>query len=338
MTPTAFIAIQWGVGSFLALALAAPGTLLTPAQQEKFRERQVLDPRTDEWVDQARPEAAGAPAEPVDQARAFLAQHKPRQARNLLTKWTKRNADHERYYEAMYLLGEAYFDLEDFYKAYQSYEVVAEATSGDLFQQTARREIDCARAFFAGKPRIVWRIFKLPAYDDGVEILNRVYERIPGTPLGEVALRLKADYYFKNGDMGPAQDEFANLAKEFPAGRYTQTAMLRSAEAADAAFPGVKFDDRPLAEAEERYHQVQAAYPEYAKRESVGERLEAIRQKRADKDLDIARYYEYTKHPGAAQYYYRLIISERPDTLAASEARQRLRAMGIELEREESQP
>jgi tetratricopeptide (TPR) repeat protein len=333
MIPTLAITMHWCT-SVLGLALLATAM---PAQQEKFRERQVLDPLTDEWVDQARPVPGTAPAEPVDQARALLAQHKPRPARDLLVKWTKRNTDHERYHEAMFLLGDAYFDAGDFYKAYQSYEVVAEATSGELFQQATRKEIDVARAFFAGRPRIVWRIFRLPAYDDGVEILTRVYERIPGTPLGEVALRLKADYFFNRGDMTVAQDEYANLVKEFPIGRYTRAAMLRSAESADASFPGVKYDDHPLAEAEERYRQVQTAHPDFARRENVDERLEAIRQKRADKDLEVARYYERTKHPGAAEFYYRLIIKERPDTLAASEARQRLRALGIEVEREEMQ-
>jgi len=42
--------------------------------------------------------------------------------------------------------------------------------------------------------------------------------------------------------------------------------MLRSAEASEAAFPGIKFDDQPLVEADERYRQVLAAFPTYAER------------------------------------------------------------------------
>jgi outer membrane protein assembly factor BamD (BamD/ComL family) len=198
--------------------------------------------------------------------------------------------------------------------------------------------MDVARAFLSGEKRIVWKILRLPARDDGVEILDRVWERMPGTPMGEEALRLKADYFFDRGEMDLAQDEYVNLAREYPAGRFIRLAMLRSAEAAAAAFPGIRFDDRPLVEAEERYRQVAAAFPVYSEREAVEERLEGIRQQRAEKDLDIAQWYERTGQAGAAEFYYRLVLKDWPDTLAANEARNRLRGMGIELETEESQP
>jgi outer membrane protein assembly factor BamD (BamD/ComL family) len=102
--------------------------------------------------------------------------------------------------------------------------------------------------------------------------------------------------------------------------------------AAEAAFPGIKFDDRPLLEADERYKQVQAAYPTYAERENVPQRLEGIRQQRAAKDLDIGKWYERTRQKAAAEYYYRLVLKDWGDSLAAAEARQRLRAMGVQVE------
>lgn len=304
-------------------------------QEERYRERQVLDPQTGEWVDQA-PEPEATPAGELDQARSLLAQGKARQARRLLKAWVKHNPDHERYLEGLLLLGEAYFELKDYYAAYERYEVVAAEAVRELFYKSLRREIDVARAFLSGEKRIVWKILRLPAHDDGVEILDRVWERVPGTRMGEEALRLKADHFFDRGEMDLAQDEYVNLAREYPAGRFIRLAMLRSAEAAGAAFPGIRFDDRPLVEAEERYRQVLAAFPVYAERESVEERLEGIRQQRAEKDLDIAQWYERTGQAGAAEFYYRLVLEDWPDSLAANEARNRLRGLGIELETEES--
>jgi outer membrane protein assembly factor BamD (BamD/ComL family) len=151
-------------------------------------------------------------------------------------------------------------------------------------------------------------------------------------------LKLKADYFFAVGDMDLAQDEYVNLAHEYPNGRYVQLAMLRGAEAAAAAFPGIKFDDRPLLDAQVRYRQVQSTFPHYAGRERVGDRLEGIRQERAEKDLDIARWYQRTRHGGAAEFYYRQILKDWPGTLAADEARRELRTLGVELSEEETQP
>ncbi|RMF81224.1 MAG: outer membrane protein assembly factor BamD, partial [Planctomycetota bacterium] len=231
-------------------------------------------------------------------------------------------------YEAVYLLGECYFQRGDFWKAYERFEQVVESTAGELFYKALRREMDVARAFLAGEKRIVWKVLRLPAYDDGIEILDRVWERAPGTRIGEEALKLKADYFFAVGDMDLAQDEYVALAREHPNGRFVQLAMIRSAEAAAAAFPGIKFDDRALVEAEERYRQVMDLFPAFAEREQAPARLEGIRNQRAEKDLDIAQWYERTGRPDAAAYYYRLVITEYPDTLAANEARVRLRALG----------
>lgn len=298
--------------------------------QQQYREREVLDPLTDEWVARAE-EPPAAPVGELEEARALLARGQPKKAFRILKKWVAANPDHERYYEGVLLLGDAHFERGRFYQAYEQYEQVVENTAGELFRTALQKEKDVALAFLAGRKRIVWRILRLPAYDEAIEILDRIWERVPGTRLGEDALRIKADYFYRRGDMDLAQDEYANLAREYPAGRFRQFAMLRSAEAAVAAFPGVKFDDRPLLEAEERYRQLQEAYPAYAEREAVAQQREGIRQKRAEKDLDIARWYERTKQPAAAEFYYRAILKDWPDTLAAADARQRLQALGIEV-------
>jgi outer membrane protein assembly factor BamD (BamD/ComL family) len=301
------------------------------APQERYRERQVLDPQSDEWMEEPVVEESG-PGGELNRARGLLAEGQVDEARRQLKQWVRRYPDHERYAEAEFLLGETYFEKKDYYTAYEHYEIAADNSSGELFYKALRRAMDVARAFMAGQKRLIWKFLPLPAYDDGVEILGRVWERVPGTRMGEEALKLKADFRFERGEMELAQDEYANLAREYPSGRYVQMATLRSAEAAEAAFPGVHFDDRPLLNAEERYRQVRSTFPHYAERESVDARLAAIRQKRAEKDLEVARWYERTGQKGAAEFYYRLILREWPETLAESVARSRLRALGIELE------
>ena len=301
----------------------------TAGEDQQYREREVLDPETGEWVTE---EVEDGASDELAHARALLAEGQPKKARKILQKWVKENEGHDRYYEAVFLLGETWFESKDYYRAYEQYELVVENTGGELFHTALFRERDVALAFLSGQKRVVWGIFRFPATDEAIDILDRIWERVPGTRLGEEALRTKADYRFNQGDMDLAQDEYANLARQFPTGRYTQFAMMRSAVAAEAAFPGIKFDDRPLLEADERYRQVQAAYPIYAERENVAQRLEGIRQQRAAKDLDIGKWYERTRQKSAAEYYYRLVLSDWRDTLAAAEARQRLRALGVEVE------
>ena len=314
-------------GPWIAEAVLFP--VLAVVQQERYREREVLDPDSNQWVNQ--PISSSQPGGPVDEARSHLARGEARKAKSLLKDWVKTNRTDERYYEALFLLGEAYFERGDFYAAYEQYEQVVDNTSGDLFHKALRREMDVARAFFAGKKRRAFKIFWFPAYDDGANILGRVWERVPGTRMGEEALKLKADYRYQNGEFAVAQQEYATIAREYPFGRFTRYAMLRSAEAASEAYEGRDFEDKGLVDAEDRYRQIKTAFPEYADRENVDERLERIRVEKSERDLSVGRWYEKTRRLSSAAWYYREVISTWPDTLAATEARSRLRAMGYEV-------
>jgi outer membrane protein assembly factor BamD (BamD/ComL family) len=304
---------------------------LAAAQDPMPRERERLDPDTAEWVI-AEPELEGSPDADLRRVQRHLVDGQPAKARALLKRWFKANPDNPRQWDAHFLAGEALFDLKDYWKAYEEYEIVVANASGDLYRRALLREMDVARAFLSGQPRIVLKTIRLPAQDDGIEILDRVWERAPGTRLGEEALLLKANHFFDTGRAELAQDEYALLAKEYPNGRYKQFAMLRAAESAERAFPGIRFDDRPLLDADERYRQLQDAYPGYAERERVDARRTAIRDQRAAKDLSIGDWYRKTGNVAAAEFYYRSILKDWPDTFAAGEARSRLLGLGVRVE------
>lgn len=315
----ALVRILWVGGLCAACALPCG------AQEEQLRERHVLDPEADEW----RPLEAPAIAEDavLGEVRRALAGGETRRARRLLDEWIEQNPGHPREIEARLLRGEVEFQRRDYWRAYEIYESVADEAGGELLDRALRREMDVARAFLAGEKRIVWGFLRLPAYDDGLEILDRIWERAPNTALGEEALRLKADYYYASGEFDLAQEEYAHLAREYPSGRYIRQTLFRAADAANASFPGVEFDDRALLDAEERYRRLQRAFPVYAERQNVGVILDGVRELRATKDLEIARWYEKTGQEGAAEFYYRAVLKDYPGTTAAREAAVHLRSL-----------
>lgn len=320
---------RWLVWPFCVTLVAGAAA----SQQEHFRERQVLDPKSNRWVDSPPPDAT--PEGDLDRARSLLARGETRAARRILKRWIDKHPDDDRYVEAVFLLGEAEFERGDFWAAFEQYEYVVENSAGELFNKSLRREIDVARAFLSGRKRRVWKFLRMRAYDDGIEILDGVWSRVPGTRTGEAALRVKADYFFNRGDMDFAHDEYVMLAREFPNGRFSQFAMLRAADASNSAFGGIKYDARSLLEAEELYRELQSAYPAYAERERVAQRLGGIRRLRADKDLDIGRWYLKTKRADAAEFYFRAVIDDWPGTVAARNAREELRGMGVAIEAKE---
>lgn len=304
---------------------------MSAAQDVPYRERQVLDPNAGGWIDESPPTTT-APADPVSQAREMLARNQPDPAMAILKPWLAQNPEDPQYYDALLLLGDCYAQRRDYWNAAERYQEVAENTGGDLFHLAQSRCVDVGRAFLAGEKRILWGILRLPAYDDGADLLDRVWQRAPGSRLGEFALKQTADFHFGRGEMGIASDEYNNLAQNYPSGRYIQVAMLRSAEAAEASFPGIKHDDQKLVDADERYRRFEETFPAYAAREQIGVRRDGIRETRASKDLDVARWYERTRARDAAVYYYKRVLSDWPETLAAGESRAALKALGVAVD------
>lgn len=315
--------VIFGLSALVLLASAGQ------AQDERYIERQVLDPSALEWIVSPVDEPLASDPGPIGQARLALLEGRPRDAQKLLEKWLEENAGNDRYYEGVYLLGESHFQRGDYWAAYEKFDEVSNATAGELFRKSLVRSVDVARAFLSGEKRVMWKVLRISAYDDGIEILDRVWEKAPGTRIGEQALKLKADYFFEVGKHDLAQDEYAALANEFPNGRYLSLAMLRAAESAQAAFPGTAYDDRALIEADTRYRQVQDEFPAYAEREQVAARLDSIRDLRGMKDLRVGEWYDRIGQEGAAGYYYRMILEDYPGTLAATLAERKLEQRGV---------
>lgn len=306
---------------------------------EQYAERLTYDPQTGEWLELA-PADPSTPEGQLELARAILARgdssREFRRARKLLKKWVQNNYDSPRYAEGLYYYADAEFQLGYFMKSYELYErLLDDYGATELAERAFRNELVIAEVFLSGRWRKVWRgLIRLPAYDEALDILERIAtNRAPGTPIAEMAIKTKADYYYGKGDFSDAEQEYARLAREFPRSRYVRLALLRSAQAAFAGFHGVRFDDGSLVEAEERFEQFRSKYPRAAEEENVPLLLEQIRNMRAHKEYTIGLYYQRTKHPTAAAYYYRCVMRYWPDTTWASMAEQRLANLGYEDER-----
>ena len=332
-----------GTGAWLAAALLlawpAETALAKKPRVERHAERLMYDPRTGEWLELAPP-VPGTPDGDLELARATLARGDSRRdfsrARKLLRQWIKTNFDSPRYAEALFYYADAEFQLGNLMKAYETYErLLDDYGATELATRALRNEMVVAQVYLSGRWRKVWGgMIRLPAYEEALDILERLAtNRAPDTPIAEMAIKLKADYYYSKGDFSDAEQEYARLAREFPRSRYVRLALLRSAQSAFASFHGVRFDDGALVEAEERFEQFRKKYPRAAEEEGVPLLLEQIRNSRAQKEYAVGRFYERTKHPRAAAFYYRSLIKYWPDTTWAMLAQGRLDRLGYDEER-----
>jgi outer membrane protein assembly factor BamD (BamD/ComL family) len=314
---------RWGLlGTSMVCSL-----VLAAAKPPSYPERQVYDPTTGMWTAAPSP-VPGTEEGDLQLAMIDLTENRPKQAKDRLKKWLKRYPASQQRPEAMVALGDAELALGNRMQAYKQYEKALDQYPGlEGEERILRHEFAIGVAFLAGAKQKVLGIFRFPAYEEGLDILDKVVQRAPGAALAEDAIKAKADYYFRNGEFGLAETEYARLAQEFPRGRYPRLALLMSAQSALARFPGIAYDDSALWEARERFLSFRDRYPQFAEQENVAVLLRRIDETLADKHLMVGRWYGKQNHPGPAEIYYREVVSRWPDTNAAVQARSRLSAL-----------
>lgn len=307
----------------LLCANLLPANLLAAPQMPKYPERRVYNPATGTWSVAPSP-IPGTEQGDLQLAMIDLAENRAKQAKDRLKKWLKKYPNSELRPDAMVALGDAELALDNRMQAYKQYEKALDQYPGlEGEERILRHEFAIGVAFLSGVKQKIW-IFRAPAYEEGLDILEKVVSRAPGAVLAEDAIKAKADYYYGNGEFALAETEYARLAQEFPRGRYPRLALLMSAQSAFARFPGLAYDDSALHEARERFISFRERYPEFAEQENINVFIRRIDESLAAKHLMVGKWYGRQKHPESAAIYFREVVQRWPDSVAAAEARTRL--------------
>lgn len=309
------------------IARSQPREPLPPIERA---ERLTFDEATNTWI-RTSPPAPGTADGDLDRVRQLIARADYREAHKAADEWIKTYGDQEpRYPEALRLRGTSRLMMGDYRAAHDDFETLLNEYGGSPHAEDAlSSEFRIAEQYLAGKRRKAWGgLLRVRDRDAGVKILDDIVANYPDTELAEEAQRAKADYYFARGEFEIAEDEYATFARNYPRSRYHPYALLQSARAALASFPGVQYDDVGLVEAQERFTQFMRTYPAAAQEVDVALTLEDIGARRAEKTLEIGKFYQKTRRTSAACYYYRETVQRWPDTAAALEARGRLDDLG----------
>ncbi|MEM9419229.1 MAG: outer membrane protein assembly factor BamD [Planctomycetota bacterium] len=306
--------------ALLILMTLAP---LTPAAGQSSYEL------TDEGFEAIAVPEPGTPAAELAAARKLIAQDEPKKALKALEQWIKDNPNDPLAVEAYLLRGDAKAANGDFYKALFDYEeVITYYPASEQFWTAIEREYEIGVLYTTGFRRKLWGVRWLPADGEGAELLIRVQERAPGSPIGERASIALADHYFNSSQMILATDAYDLFLINYPESELRQWALLRLIQASLARFKGPEFDGTGLIDAGERLQQYRDEYPAAAERVGVEALLVRIRESLARRDFTTANWYDRTGEKVSAVLLYRRLIEEYSDTAAARDAVARLEAMG----------
>ena len=176
------------------------------------------------------------------------------------------------------------------------------------------------------------RVLGIPAArntGDAIEMLFRIIERAPGSPLAERALLRTGDFFYADGQFDLAADVYQNYNERYPRSPRSRQVRLREALANLRQFEGPRFDVTPLLDARSRLGELQAADPQFAADRGVSELLAGIERQLGAKLLATAEFYERTGEDRAAVQTYQRLLARYPEIPAADRARDRVAALDV---------
>lgn len=249
-------------------------------------------------------------------------------ARKSAVDWLKRNKESSLRDRGLYLMAESLYYYGDRIKAfYYLDELLDEHPASPLFYQSLERQYEIADGFLNGYKRRFMLMPLFGADEEAVEMLYRIQQRSPKSPIAEKALLRTADYYYASADYDLAEDAYRVYADSYPKSPYVPRVKLREAYANLAQFRGLRFDSTSVIDAKTQLQAIVQLYPDLAREENLAEVLERIDNTFARKLAVTGDFYRRTHQPRAAVYTYDYLLKYFPNTSEAPEAQKQRQAI-----------
>ena len=150
-------------------------------------------------------------------------------------------------------------------------------------------------------------------------------------PTADKALFWSGYIHFYRGRYEEADYFFSQLVEMHKQSPLWEEALKLAVIAKNNSTGGAVYDSQKASEALQLVHHAEASVPAYVQDQEKAAWLNrqkvAVRMQLAQKDYEMARYYERTAHPASAYFYYELVTRRYPGTKFEALARERMAAL-----------
>jgi outer membrane protein assembly factor BamD len=163
------------------------------------------------------------------------------------------------------------------------------------------------------------------AYDqtnwaDAVLDLKAFVEAYPGTERTDDALYYLGDSYFRMKDYALASGQLDRLLRDFPGTIYDADARFLLARCDDLQSHGPLLDQTETERAIGRYREFLELHPDHARAAEARERVQALRDRLAEKRYLNGRLYSRLHAYDAAELYLRSVLEQYPESRWSADA------------------
>lgn len=269
------------------------------------------------------------PEEQLAHAAKFFEQPDYDRARVEFEKLVKHYKHSPQAAEAQYFIGRCREAQADYYAAFLAYRKTVQVyPSTARFEEILEREYQLGNYFLGGKKRRVLGMAAiLPARDKAVEIFQAIVEDGPFSEYGELAQYKLGIAHMALGDYEPAVSAFEQLIERYPESALVDDAKFQLAQASLKGTFRPQYDQSPAKGAIKELEEFVRKNPASDLSAEALERLQTLRQRRAQHDFEVAQFYEKRRAYDAALVYYENIVQDYAETDWAGRALARIQIL-----------
>ncbi|HSQ59663.1 MAG TPA: outer membrane protein assembly factor BamD [Acidobacteriota bacterium] len=164
------------------------------------------------------------------------------------------------------------------------------------------------------------RAYDQENWSDAVLDLKAFVEAYPGTERTDDALYYLGDGYFRMKDYALASGHLDRLLRDFPGSIHEPDARFLLARCDDLQSHAALLDQTETDRALGRYREFLELYPDHARAGEARARVQALRDRLAEKRFRNGRLYLRLREFDSAELYLRSVVTEYPDSRWAAEA------------------
>jgi len=225
--------------------------------------------------------------------------------------------------EAQYYIGVCWNELNEPYEAFKSYEkVISKYPFSERINEIIEKEYKIGE-FLLEEGVSFWEYVSGREHPV-IEIFRAVIENAPYSEYAPASY-YKIGLFLKQMNNFPeAKEEFEKIIAEYPQSKWVERAQYQVAlcEYNESLMPD--YDQRPTETATEKFEEFVKANPETELTKEAQKKIDKLKEKDAEHNFNIAKFYERQKALESAEIYYRYVIRTYPQSPWADKALERL--------------
>jgi outer membrane protein assembly factor BamD (BamD/ComL family) len=286
----------------------------------------IWTPKSRKWVN-PKNQTKPTPKEQFDFAKGLLDQKLYEDAKREFNKLLKSYPKSLEASESQYYLGVIEEAQGNLYEAYQAYQrVIDKYPFSERIQEIIEREYKIGEAFMSGEKRKTMGI-ALPVENPAIEIFAKVVDNSSYGPLApkaeyKLGLVLKSlmRYY-------EAEEAFNKVISSYPDSEWIEAAKFQLASCRASLSKGSAYDQGATEEAKQKFEEFVKEHPDATLSREAEQNINQLREKEAESDYNIARFYEKQKQFESAKIYYDDCINKYPESKWSARSLERIQVM-----------